>query len=338
MKRHTFTIGLAAAAFALSLTPVWAQDRSRPADSPTVGTAVSRDSGSSSGSSSSNSGASSGSSSSDNGSSSGGNSAWTGNAGREAPRREPVNPERAAYGDQRHGGGGATSGRAVPRDSGGNSGTASSGSTRSNDGTDRQSPQGGNRAVPVYSRPRDGRNQIGTAVDRPDGYYANGHPYSYSTYIYNPYYSYYYDPYYRSRYYWSPWGYGFGFGYMAYDPFLFGSFGYPAYMGGYYDPYYGSGYGGGEYYGGGGYSSQTTQAYHGAGSLRLKVKPGHAQVFVDGYLVGNVDDFDGVFQRLSIEAGSHRIELRADGYAPTQFEVMVLPDKTITYEGTMIRK
>jgi hypothetical protein len=332
MMRYKFTIGLTAAAFTLSLAPLWAQDRGRPADAPTTGSAVPRDSGSSSGSSSSGSG-SSGATSSDSGSSSSGGSAWTGNSGYEAPRREPVNPERAAYGDQRRGGG-TTTGRAVPRDrgDGGNSGSGSTATARPNDGGDRQPAQGRSRAVPTYSRPRDGRNVLGTAIERPDGYYRDGRPYSYSTFIYDPYYSYYYDPYYRSRYYWSPWGYGFGFGYMAYDPFLFGTFGYSDY---YADPYLG----GGGYYGGGGYSSSASQAaYRGAGSLRLKVKPAHAQVFVDGYLVGDVDSFDGVFQRLNVEAGSHRIELRAEGYETTQFEVMVIPGKTITYEGDMRRR
>jgi hypothetical protein len=121
---------------------------------------------------------------------------------------------------------------------------------------------------------------------------------------------------------------------MAYDPFLFGGFGYPDYYGSYYDPYFGGAY----YGGGGGYSSGTSQVYRGVGSLRLKVKPGNAQVFVDGYFVGTVDSFDGVFQRLNVEAGSHRIELRADGYEPTQFEVMVIPGDTITYKGEMRRR
>ncbi len=336
MKRYTFTVGLTAAAVALSLTPLWAQDRSRPADSPTTGSAVPRDSGSSS---SSSGGGSSTTSSGGSSSSGSGSSGWTGNSGYEAPRRAPVNPERVEYGDQRRGGGSST-GRAVPRGDGGSAGSggASTASTRSADGNDRQ-PQGRNRAVPTYSRPRDGRNPLGTAVERPDGYYRDGRPYSYTTFIYDPSYSYFYDPYYRNRYYWSPWGYGYGFGYMAYDPFLFGGFGYPDYYGGYDDPYYGGGYSGGGYYGGGGgYSSRESQVYRGVGSLRLKVKPGHAQVFVDGYFVGTIDSFDGVFQRLNVEGGSHKIELRADGYETTQFDVMIIPGETITYKGDMRRR
>lgn len=340
MMRQKLTVGLAAAALALSVAPVLgAQDRSRPADAPTVGTAVARDSGSSSSSSSGGSSTSSGGGGVSSSSGSGGGSTWMGNSGYEAPRRAPVNPERAGYADQRRGGG-TTTGRAVPRDSGGSGGNAGAGtaSARSADGGERQPAQGRSRAVPVYSRPRDGRNPTGTAVERPagfDGYYRDGRPYSYTTFIYDPYYSYYYDPYYRSRFsYWSPWGYGYGFGYMAYDPFLFGGFGYPDYYGGggYYDPF--GGYG----YGGGGYSSRASQAYRGVGSLRLKVKPGNAQVYVDGYFVGEVDSFDGVFQRLNVEAGAHKIELRANGYETVEFDVMVIPGETITYKGDMRRR
>jgi hypothetical protein len=41
------------------------------------------------------------------------------------------------------------------------------------------------------------------------------------------------------------------------------------------------------------------------GSLRLQVAPKSAEVFVDGYLMGLVDDFDSMFQRLHLDAGEH---------------------------------
>lgn len=79
------------------------------------------------------------------------------------------------------------------------------------------------------------------------------------------------------------------------------------------------------------------RAPKGWGRLRLKVKPEHAEVFVDGYLVGLVDQFDGVFQRLHIEPGPHRIEFRADGYGyePLTYDVLIQPDRTITYTGAL---
>ena len=174
---------------------------------------------------------------------------------------------------------------------------------------------GRRRAVPAYSRPRDGRPTTGTAVGRtsPPDRGDNG-----SWYYYDPYYrySYYYNRY-PYGYYWP--GYGLGVGYF-YDPWLFGSYGAS-------DPYY--------YGGSGGYYSR--DQYRDAGSLRLKVRPNHGQVFVDGYYAGEVDSFDGVFQKLTLDAGAHRIEIRAEGYETVQFEVMVTPGETVTYKGDLKR-
>ena len=70
-------------------------------------------------------------------------------------------------------------------------------------------------------------------------------------------------------------------------------------------------------------------------SLRLKIKPRDASVFVDGYYVGIVDDFDGIFQRLHIEAGQHHIEVRAPGYETLTFEVRLDPTHTTSYTGEL---
>ncbi len=83
--------------------------------------------------------------------------------------------------------------------------------------------------------------------------------------------SYPYYPYYPWGF-WGP-GYGFGLGYLYYDPW-FSSYGY-----GYGDPGYYSGGGGS-----GGYS--VSQSYRENGNLRLKINPKQAQIFVDGYYVG----------------------------------------------------
>ena len=62
---------------------------------------------------------------------------------------------------------------------------------------------------------------------------------------------------------------------------------------------------------------------------------GAAEVYIDGYFVGVIDSYDGAFQRLSVEAGPHRVELKAEGFEPVQFEVMITPGETITYKGEM---
>lgn len=167
--------------------------------------------------------------------------------------------------------------------------------------------------------------------DHNHGYY----PY-YPSYIYDPYYSFYYDPFYSRRYgYWAPYGYGYGLGYFSYDPFLFGAFGYPYYAGGSgYDPYSS----GGGYAGGGSSGSSSSQVYQGSGSIRLKIKPRNAEVFIDGLSVGAIDSFDGVFQRLDVQAGPHKVEIRADGYQTEQFDVIVTAGETVTYKGDLKRR
>jgi hypothetical protein len=54
-------------------------------------------------------------------------------------------------------------------------------------------------------------------------------------------------------------------------------------------------------------------------------------VYADGYYVGIVDDFDGVFQHLELEPGAHRIEIRGPGLPPTAFDVNIQPGRTITF-------
>jgi hypothetical protein len=129
-------------------------------------------------------------------------------------------------------------------------------------------------------------------------------------YYYPSYYSYgrYYDPYYYN---------GFHLGYLAYSPWGWtpAFYGYPyGYAGGAY-PYRGYGYD--------------------LGSVRIKVKPRDAEVYVDGYYAGNVDDFDGVFQSLKLETGGYKIEIRKPGFETLHFDVHVQPERTITYRGDM---
>jgi PEGA domain len=49
-------------------------------------------------------------------------------------------------------------------------------------------------------------------------------------------------------------------------------------------------------------------------SLRVDATPRDAQVFVDGYSAGVVDQFDGVFQRLHLESGGHDITIYLPGF------------------------
>lgn len=172
----------------------------------------------------------------------------------------------------------------------------------------------GDRSAPnpgggTYARPRGDRPVSGYAVER-RGDISNVPDLAWRR---DPYWAYGYWQYsHWMPFYYGPWG-----GYMYYDPF-------------YWDYYYGysPGYYGG---GGGGYS----QSDYDTGNLKLKVKPRDAQVYVDGYLSGVVDDYDGVLQKLKLRAGAHRIELRAERYLPSIFEVLIVEGETVTYRGEL---
>ena len=175
------------------------------------------------------------------------------------------------------------------------------------------------RAVPRGGRPQGDNPRTGTAVPRAArpapttapvdrGRAADGRrtvivrPPA----VYNNYYNY------RRRSY--PYGYGaFGLGYSYYDPYRW----YPgAYS---YSPYWGSGY----------YGLQSSS--FDIGELRLQVSPRHAQVFVDGYYAGTVDDYDGAFQSLKLESGPYAIQIVAPGYDTLDFDVRINPGQKITY-------
>ena len=72
------------------------------------------------------------------------------------------------------------------------------------------------------------------------------------------------------------------------------------------------------------------------GELRLKVQPRDAQVFIDGYYAGRVDDFDGVFQSLRLEEGEYQVEIVLPGYEPLAFDVRIYPGEKTTYEGDLL--
>ncbi len=49
-------------------------------------------------------------------------------------------------------------------------------------------------------------------------------------------------------------------------------------------------------------------------SVRVETKQRDADVYVDGYLAGKVNDYDGVFQRLRVEPGPHELVVYHDGF------------------------
>ena len=95
----------------------------------------------------------------------------------------------------------------------------------------------------------------------------------------------------------------------------------------YYDPSW-AGYG---------YAPDPFDANGPTGGLRLKVEPKDAEVYVDGYYAGIVDDFDGLFQHLTLVPGPHRVEVRAPGYLTLVFDVSIQAHHTTEYRGALQR-
>jgi hypothetical protein len=160
-------------------------------------------------------------------------------------------------------------------------------------------PSSGARAVPRAGYPAGSRPFYGNYPGR----YSYYRPYYVSPFFYNGFYaSFYYGlgwyPYYWNLAYGYPSGYGYGYGYQWGYP-------YPAY------------------------------AYRAWSSARLEMKPRDAQVFVDGYYVGTVDNFDGVFQRLDVPAGQHDLTVYLPGYRTWKEHVMFQPGEGYHFKGDL---
>jgi len=353
MKRFQSRLGIAVAGLALMAAPTLAGQRpTQDSGSPASDRAVDRGSAAGGGSVAGSAGGSVAS-----GGSSGGSSSTAPSSVASSPsfgageRNQPMYAEP----QRRGGGGGSASGGSSPRGggnggdhaaprggsssrgtskSGGDAATKTGGEKSGGDATTSSSSSGrsnaapardNGEAVPSWSRPRGDRPVSGTATERvgppPDRRGGFGGR-SYNPFYYDPYY-YGFSPYGSLRY---P-GFGIGYGYGL-------GLGWPIFYDPWYDPWYAtSGYAG-YGYGSMGYNTST---YAGVdqGKIRLKVKPRNAKVYVDGYFVGNVDQFDGAFQKLALNGGRHRVEIKADGYETADFDVLITPDETVTYQGEL---
>ena len=101
----------------------------------------------------------------------------------------------------------------------------------------------------------------------------------------------------------------------------------------YYDPFFW------DFYGWGYPGWYPPAFYHRAGvgdsSARIQVTPRHTEVYVDGYLAGVVDDFDGVAQRLRVPPGEHVIELYLDGHKTIAQTILFAPGQSYRIRHAM---
>jgi PEGA domain-containing protein len=118
---------------------------------------------------------------------------------------------------------------------------------------------------------------------------------------------------------------------------------YPVYYSPLYSGWYGGWYGPGWYgwngwypYGFyGQYYPPYGYGYDPTGSARIDIKPREAEVYVDGYLVGTVDDFDGWLQRLHVPYGEHEIQIYLQGYRTIREKVLFRPGATLKLSSAM---
>ena len=107
-----------------------------------------------------------------------------------------------------------------------------------------------------------------------------------------------------------------------------------ALRGSYYGGYYGGGYVDPNYYPYAGVPNDAVPLRD--GRLSLFVTPLSSQVYVDGYYVGTVADFQD--RGMWLEPGPRRIELRADGYDTVTFDVRINEDETVNYRRELTRQ
>jgi len=71
-------------------------------------------------------------------------------------------------------------------------------------------------------------------------------------------------------------------------------------------------------------------------SVRIEVTPRDAEVYVDGYYAGTVNDFDGTFQRLRVAPGEHELEVFKEGFHAFRQKVYLAPDNTFKIKQALV--
>jgi hypothetical protein len=81
-------------------------------------------------------------------------------------------------------------------------------------------------------------------------------------------------------------------------------------------------------------AAPATPARPATGWLRLAVTPVNAQVFIDSRFVGTVEEIDAR-RTLALDAGPHRLELRAPQFRTVAVDMRIAPSETLTYRAAL---
>jgi hypothetical protein len=260
-----------------------------------------------------------------------GNGGGGGGGGEQHAQRSPSRESGGGGGGQQSRGGER---QATPRDGGQRDGGQRDGGQR-DAGRAEQRGDGGRREVapPQAQRRDDGRYRGNDG--RADGRYRNDGQYRADgryavprtgpvpryrdgdrrTYV-QPRRNYYVYGYPSYRYY-APYGY---YGYSYYDPY---------YRGDFFWSFNSPGWRARSYYSGSNFD-------YDLGKLRLDIDQRDAEVYINGYYAGIVDDFDGRLQGLRLEPGNYEVEVTLPGFEPLDFDVRVTPGRTTTYRGSLL--
>ena len=142
----------------------------------------------------------------------------------------------------------------------------------------------------------------------------------------------------------------YGYGYYGYGPYCgyygYGTattrtdsgLGYGLYSGFGWAPYFGDPvgdpYGTGGY---GGYSSGHLQ-HPRAGQPEAEGQAAHREGLRRRLLRRHWSiEFDGAFQKLALNTGRHKVEVKADGFETAEFDVLITPEQTVTFQGELKR-
>jgi PEGA domain len=72
------------------------------------------------------------------------------------------------------------------------------------------------------------------------------------------------------------------------------------------------------------------------GAIKFEVKPRQAEIYVDGYRAGIVDEFDGLFQRMRLRPGEHEIVLYLEGYRTVRQTIQLQDGGDVKIKYTMV--
>jgi len=72
-------------------------------------------------------------------------------------------------------------------------------------------------------------------------------------------------------------------------------------------------------------------------TLKLKIKPERAAVFLDGKFVGHVGDFGGAFKSMKISPGKHRVRVELPAYQTFETEVNLLANQESEIKTQLVK-